>query len=409
MTYRRGGIVTKFAYLLHLVMTNYQINPVSGTIYDIPCGDTALFETTVSSAQPGDVILLAGGSCLYEMGSDYILTNYGSNFGDEDGIIIKGKGTQPEDTILHLYLENDFDVNVIFDTVTLKSNNYRDNGVLLEEDSDNMFLFHNCILQSGPNLGSGGNPDRYYEAVYAMSIYLTLIKCEIINGGENRNTNGVGFEDHLFMLDSAISGFGLGLQSSRSTISEDDVRIFNTDLSQNDIDCRKGNDEECSIGSFLPNTKKGKNKNIWRNMNKLQSCKPYHDCYYLPLRIFFPRVNKAGETFVYRLPSAYPEPKPAWSASTGTGRPQYFQFYSTALLRKKNTSQVKLRFEKAAIDANFADPSKIVVAYYNGKKWRHAFLPLRVILMDNGFTEYYEVKFPKKRRLIGMIAFFEEE
>ncbi len=167
--------------------------------------------------------------------------------------------------------------------------------------------------------------------------------------------------------------------------------------------------QECSINSMVPNTKRGKNKTIWKNMNKLQSCNYYEGCYYLPLRIFFPRVNKAGEIFVYRLPSAYPEPNPAWSTSTGVGRPQYYQFYSTALLRRKNTGYVKLRFEKSAIDANFQDPSKIVVAYFNGQTWRDTFIPLQIVLMDNGYTEYYQVKFPKKRRLIGMIAFLEQD
>ena len=141
-------------------------------------------------------------------------------------------------------------------------------------------------------------------------------------------------------------------------------------------------------------------------MNKLQYCNRNEDCYYLPLRIVFPRVTKAGDTFVYRLPSAYPEPNPVWSVSAGIGRPQYFQFDSSAILRKKNTGRVKLLFKKAVMDANFSDPSKIVVAFYNGKKWRNNFIPFQVV--TQGQTQFYQVQFPKRRRLVGMIAFFEE-
>lgn len=169
-------------------------------------------------------------------------------------------------------------------------------------------------------------------------------------------------------------------------------------------DCQQN--EPCPINLQVPNTKKGKNKTIWKNMNKLQDCNSDEDCYNLPLRIVFPRVNKAGETFVYRLPSAYPEPKPVWSVSAGIGRPQYFQFDSSALLRKKNTGRVKLLFKKSDMDANFSDPSKIVVAFYNGKNWKNTFLPFSVV--TQGQNEFYQVLFPKKRRLIGMVAFFEE-
>lgn len=395
-----------FSSLLLLLINPHRIiKTVDATIYDIPCGDTAQFETAAYGAQPGDVILLAGNSCLYDMGSTYTLES-ADRFGKEDGIIIKGKGTKPEDTILRLFMYGNFDLSVKFDTLTLESNNYGGYGQIMEADSDRAFVFHRCILKSGATLNDE-------SAIDAMSIYISFTNSKIISGSTNTNTVGIEFEDHAFLLDSEVSGFGVGLETYDSAYAEDDVQIFNTDLSGNDIDCQA--DAECPIATAMnPNTKKGKNKTIWKTMNKLQSCSEWYDdyynenCYYLPLRIKFPRVNKAGETLAYRLPSAYPEPKPVWSASPGIGRPQYFQFYSTALLRRKNTGHVQLQFKKSVIDANFVDPTRIVVAYHNGKKWKNNFLPVQLVFTNNGLTEWYQIQFPKKRRLIGMVAFLEE-
>ena len=125
----------------------------------------------------------------------------------------------------------------------------------------------------------------------------------------------------------------------------------------------------------------------------------------LPLRITFPHVLTEGETFAYKLPSAYPEPKSSWSVSTGTGSPQYYQFDSTALLKKKGAGYVKIFFKKSAIDSNFVNPSNIVVGYYNGKKWRNAFLSTNVVVKSG--KQFYRVKVPKRKYLNCLIAFFE--
>ena len=77
---------------------HHQIKTASAVIYDIPCGDTDMFNTTMHAVVPGDVVLLDGNSCVYDFGPDYklerdrVYTSTGSQlFGVEDGIIIKGK------------------------------------------------------------------------------------------------------------------------------------------------------------------------------------------------------------------------------------------------------------------------------------------------------------------------------
>ena len=130
----------------------------------------------------------------------------------------------------------------------------------------------------------------------------------------------------------------------------------------------------------------------------------------LPLRIVFPNVVTEGETFAYQLPAAYPEPNTSsWgsSVSIGIGSPQYYQFQSTAVLRKKKVGNVTIFFKKSVIDRNFVNPNNIIVGFSSGrnKKWRDTLLDVSVVL-KNG-KEFYKVKVPKRLRLNCLIAFFE--
>ena len=75
---------------------------------------------------------------------------------------------------------------------------------------------------------------------------MALINSKIINGGTNKETIGLEVSDHVFLLGSEISGFGVGLEASDygNPVDPTDfwfntVRVFDSDLSQNDIGKKK--------------------------------------------------------------------------------------------------------------------------------------------------------------------------
>lgn len=236
-----------FLFVFFLFVTNHhQTKTASALTYDIPCGDTDMFNATMYAVVPGDVVLLDGNACVYDFGPDYdlerdrVYTSTGDRlFGDEDGIIIKGKGQKPEDTILRLYISSSFGANVVFEKLTLESNNYYDDGSLMELDSDAMYVFRNCILKSSPELGTTG----FTSAIVSYSARIALIYSELINGGTNKQNIGLEADYHAYLLGSEISGFGVGLEAwdfEDTIVDPNDYyfntfRVFDSDLSQNDI------------------------------------------------------------------------------------------------------------------------------------------------------------------------------
>ena len=64
---------------------------------------------------------------------------------------------------------------------------------------------------------------------------MALINSKIINGGTNKQTIGLLAGDHVYLLGSEISGFGVGLEAYDYGFRLNTVRVFDSDLSQNDI------------------------------------------------------------------------------------------------------------------------------------------------------------------------------
>lgn len=129
---------------------------------------------------------------------------------------------------------------------------------------------------------------------------------------------------------------------------------------------------------------------------------------YVPVRISFPEVLAGGYTFTYKLPSAHPAlPTHADKQyHPGNASPQYFQFDSTATFSNKKEKQIRIGFDKNAIDSKFDNPKNIKAFHsVNGKVWKKRPLKLKVKVSKG--VEIYQVKLPKRKRLKSLIAFGE--
>lgn len=109
---------------------------------------------------------------------------------------------------------------------------------------------------------------------------------------------------------------------------------------------------------------------------------------------------------MYRKPAAYPPLVGPYS--TGIGKPQYYQFESTAKLEKivGPAGKVKLYFSKSMIDANFANPANIVALLVNSNG-NFAPNPLIMSAKTINGEDFYKVRFKKRSYLNCIIVFVE--
>jgi len=380
---------------------------IEATIYNIGCADVVDFKAKLAVAGPGDVIQLS--ACTYNMGTDYDLETdiNESKFGVDEGFLIRGGSADPVDTVVKAAM-NYADVNVIFEDLTLTAEDFTDGYMsVIEEDSDKAFLVRNCIIKSNPNRTTG---------VDIMSMRGGFIKSTIqgMHAATLEQTVGVEMEGDVVMLDSVVQGFQTGIFKQNYGEPEN-YRIFDdNDFTGNNVECCSNIEniydpvtgictvtctEFCPLlNSNSPNTPTGNNVQIWGLINLMSE-----DNTVLPLKVKFPKVTKTGETAAYKVPAAFPvKPDPTYLIGT---TPQYYQFYSTAEL--KRNKRAKVFFRKTFIDNNFVDTSKIVARFHIGNSWRLAPLPLSVKVQSNG-RAFYVVKLPKKKFLKGVtISFFE--
>lgn len=371
---------------------------VNATIYDIPCagGD---FKAKLATVQPGDVIQLAA-PCTYDL--SYI-DEYGyqrvydlasdipnANFLDEDaGFIIRGGSANPADTIVNARI-TDCEANILFENLSLSPQT----GAAVSIDSEETTVFRNCIIE----LNSG-----YYVAVNQLYHAISIIDSTIVNRDQSTdNTEGISTENYFTLLRSTVKGFhtGLSWRNGNDPMSDIDI-IFGNDLTANTIDCcveiyPTSTCDVCSSLGNNPNTGAGKKVSVWGLRNLMSE-----DTKKLQLRIWIPEVAETGQTVGYKMPAAFPV-KPEETLKIGT-TPQYYQFHSTARLKKQGAGKARISFKSYVMKNNFDDATKIVAYFHTGVKWKKLSIRTKV---KKG-KEFYTVKIPKRFYLNGVVAFFE--
>lgn len=390
----------------------------SATIYQIPCGDVDDLKAKLGIAVPGDALVLD--ACVYDTLSPdpgYNLGRDGPSWDSgpwaddtvkDKGIVITGTTKNPADTVLKASMSFSLYMNVVFENLTLSAKASTDYAVY-GGDSDQVIVFRNCIIE-----GSTVNQSSSYTALFFIVMKPTLIRTTVNLQSPLPNaeaTNGV-FAHQLVMLHSKIRGFDIGLEAlpknAGGTFAQK-FRIFKSNLSQNTEDCveiqtyPKPN-KPCSIKSLVPNTTAGAKVSLgWGDFKNL-----FHENYpNLPIRIIFPSVLKSGETIVYRKPAAYPPP-PNATDSTGIGKPQYYQFESTAVLEKlpKASGKANFFFKKSMIDTNFANPDNVVALLIN-PNGKFSPKPLFMKVKNIGGKDFYKIRYKKRPGLNCVIVFVE--
>jgi len=266
------------------------------------------------------------------------------------------------------------------------------------EDGDNGTMLRNTYIQV-PVIA---NPQYYINygspfvalIIYSERVAVMYSTIETNPPVPNMGAN-VGLKDSgggLTVIKSTFAGFTKGLDLSLEYYADIEelnrnYKIYGNDLSQNTISF-DGDPTVLSLTS--PNTPQGQNYfvNTFIDILRYNSG---NDAPYVPIKIRVKKANKAGETTIYRVPSAYPEPPPGFISAS---EPQYYQFDSTAKFSKKSN----VFFKKSDIQSKFPGSSPILTyMYHNGTTWS----ALRHVV--NG--GWYKITFPTKK-MKGLIAIF---
>jgi len=423
---------------LTLLATEFAAH-VIGKEYEVSCkdgvGDTTLFTSTIKALLPGDVLLL--GPCNYQFEENYMIGWSSSwsptgglnevinepdrdKFGGSEGVLIKGTGEDPAQTVLKTVIQS-FRVNVIFENLTIDGKQSTEN--VYYTDYDQTIVFRNCVLISG-NLSTA----YIKAAVWSLSGRLTFIDSKIINGATPATGADMGVwvdstfsRNNMNLMSSSIEIFPIGFYGGRwAPGTQKSIQIHKTMLWKNTVDCCVSYDETsgaarcinkiCPLTSQTMNTPVGRSKIAMNELVDLLDEYNYSSQSRLPLRIIFPKVNTGGYTVAYKLFSAHPAlPTHAGKQyQPGNAAPQYFQFDSTATLSNKKKKQLRIGFDRSVIDSNFDNPENIKAFFsYNGKVWKKK--PLLMKKRRAEGVRIYQVRLPKLRRLKSLIAFGEIE
>jgi len=334
-----------------------------------------------------------------------------ANFGSTEGVLIKGTGTGPAQTVLNTVIES-FPVNVIFENLTFSGKQH--SSPVYYTDSDKSILFRKCVFITGVS-------PWFKTAVYSLSGRLTFIDSTIINDSTTAADADIGIwvdsgkSHRMGLMRSKIINFPIGLYGGSWEKDEqrDSIQVHKTKLSTNQVECcveydyvnsvRTCVDASCPLQNQNLNTPAG-SVSIRENIDLVGEY-DYTTDRYLPFKIYFPEVLTKGHTFTYKLFSAHPA-LPAHNNNQyhpGNAEPQYFQFDSSA---KLSTKKVKIMFEKSVIDSKFANSMNIkAFLSFNGEKWKKKPLKLKVVV-QNG-VNFYQARYPKRNYLKGLIAFGE--
>lgn len=310
-------------------------------------------------------------------------------------LIIRGEGAKAINTKLVGLKIVDYDGYLVIENLAMYGTNGTDEySSTIEIDEDDGVIFRNSLIYTNNNVDPG---------IQMYSERIGFINCNISNLVSYPASSSHGYNDDakgLVMLNTKISGYdiGLNLGSYHWTSSPSrDYKVYNTDLSSNNVPCLVCTDYSTCVNNktllaLKPNTPAGQKYNVSNFIDILRFKTSYSgDGPYIPVKVYFVKVSKVGETTIYRLPSAYPLPPNLWSSATGDV--QYYQFDSTALL----SSSPILYFNKTSIDAQFPAGVSIKCFYYNNLGWTM----LTTIIVRG----VYAVTFPSKTSLTGLLAF----
>jgi hypothetical protein len=361
-------------------------------------GDASDLKSKFSAACNGDVVLIPPG--LYSIDDD-LCSGYSSTCTNPSkDIILRGTGSSATKTKLIGVSLQYCDGYIVIDNLSLISGTC-ESGAIIEDDNGKGILLRNCMVTTPYK-------DVDTASIDIMSHRIGFINTVIQNPfpyPESQKNGLVEEGDGLVMINSSITGFktALDLFFPGSHNVTHDYKVFGTTFSGNGVNCHICTDtcsDSCNkLTSLLPNTPAKNTFTVTTFIDILR-----FDSYrsgsapgpFIPVQIYFSAVKTAGETTVYRLPSAYPAPPSGLKSATGAV--QYYQFDSTAVLSGAAT----VYFEKSVIDAEFVGSSTKQVYFHNGAAWT----VLITSVVNVGGKTFYRFTFPSTVLLSGLIGFF---
>jgi hypothetical protein len=378
------------------------IHVTNAAILSVSPGDASDLKSKFSAACNGDVVLIPPG--VYSIDENLCSYQVSSCTNPSKDIILRGNSSDATKTKLVGVSLRYCEGYIVIDNLSLNSGTC-ENGAFLEDDSDKGIILRNCIVNT-PYKDAGT------VSIDIMSQRIGFINTVIQNPVPYPDSQKNGLVEEgkgLVMINSKMTGFktALDLKFHGSKNLTTDYKVFGTRFSSNGVNCHICTDfEVCSnscnkLTSLLPNTP-AKQKFTVTNFIDILRFDSFSNPPlvipgpFVPVQIYFSAVKTAGETTVYRLPSAYPSPP--LGLKTAAGAVQYYQFDSTAALSGAAT----VYFEKSAIDAEFIGSTTIKVYFHNGITW--AVLSTSVVNLIG--KNFYRFTFPSTVLLSGLVGFF---
>jgi len=398
-----------------------------GTIHNVNPGDVEDFITKLEIAADYDTILLPPGDYFFDNYYENVgdLCNYLPQSSDHPNLLIRGTGSERSDTKLVSARFDGCGRFMVVENLSLYSIDPYRLGSVAQDDTEGGIIFRNVHVRVHNTLRQGAE----YTRVYAFFIMICRIgilysKIEVSPPVPSIGDN-VGLRDEstgVVVMESEFEGFNVAILTPKSDARKRRVATKSTKVSKaersrklisNDCDetCITNRNYKFSKNEFTrnnqgilantgllealsPNTPVSTSPSTIRNFIDILRFRQYrdYDGPYIICKIKFKKVTVAGETSIYQVPSAYPEPP---DGVLSAQEPQYYQIDSTAKYKGKLT----VSFDKATIDSKFASSPNIVVKLHNGNSWK------AVDLAEQG--QWYKFKVSKKK-LKSVIAFFDD-
>lgn len=406
-----------------------------GTIHNVNPGEPEDFITKLEIAADYDTILLPPGDYFFEravtndLGDDSYenigdLCNYLPQSSDHPNLLIRGTGSDRSDTKLVSARFDGCGRFMVVENLSLYNIDPYTLGSVAQDDNEGGVIFRDVHVRVHNNF-----KEQEYTRVYAFFIMICRIgilysKIEISPPVPGVGNN-VGLRDEgygVVVMESEFEGFNAAILTPKSGARKRRVATKSTKVSKaersrklksNDCDetCITNRNYKYSKNEFTRNnidyavstellealslnTPVSTSPSTIRNFIDILRFRQYfgYDGPYIICKIKFKKVTVAGETSIYQVPSAYPEPP---DGVISAQEPQYYQIDSTAEYK----GELTVYFDKATIDSKFVSSPNIVVKFHNGNSWKS------VKLVEQG--QWYKFKVSKKK-LESVIAFFDD-
>jgi len=403
-----------------------------GTIHNVNPGDVEDFITKLEIAADYDTILLPPGDYFFEraLGDFYFenigdLCNYLPQSSDHPNLLIRGTGSERSDTKLVSARFDGCGRFMVVENLTVYSIDPYSLGSVAQDDNEGGVIFRNVHVRVHNVFKQGAE----YTRVYAFFIMVCRIgilysKIEVSPPVPSIGDN-VGLRDESYgvaVMESEFEGFNVAILTPKSVGRKRRVTTKSTKSSKAERSRKlqsNGCDETCIINknykfskneftrnnqgilaptelleALSPNTPVSTSPSTIRNFIDILRFRQYrtYDGPYIICEIKFKKITVAGETSIYQVPSAYPEPPDGVFSAQ---EPQYYQIDSTAKYKGKLT----VKFDKATVDSKFISSPNIVVKLHDGNSWNS------LNLVEQG--QWYKFKVSKKQ-LKSVIAFLDD-